>query len=283
MMPVPNDPELSEVQDEFDAPTSAKLSAFYRGGSYVPDTSVNSGVPESGELFLSDLIGASATSNMTLTISGDPTPNGACTGANQPCTATTDSITCTASGGSSPYTITTEKRPNYTDFVVIEGVQGADSRTFEYRTTNTDSSVTYSSEYRIKVVDSTGAVAYTAYFAVSNIHTYDYSSLVLDGDSSITASATSGGSPTNSYGTYTVTGGGSGVLSTSTEYVSGSIYQSAETSIIDKTQDGFRIQQGSGVNTGGGSWSTTWVIRVTASRNGKTGTKDVTINVSGTT
>ena len=137
-MPVPSNPRLSEVQDEFSAPASAKLSAFYRGGSYVPDTSVNNGVPQSGELYLSDLVGASAYTDMTLTISGDPTPNGSCTGANEPCTATTDSITCTVSGGSSPYTITTEKRPGYTDFTVIEGAQGADSRTFEYRTTNSD-------------------------------------------------------------------------------------------------------------------------------------------------
>ena len=281
-MPVPSNPRLSEVQDEFSAPASAKLSAFYRGGSYVPDTSVNNGVPQSGELYLSDLVGASAYTDMTLTISGDPTPNGSCTGANEPCTATTDSITCTVSGGSSPYTITTEKRPGYTDFTVIEGAQGADSRTFEYRTTNSDSSITYSSQYRIKVVDSTGSVARTAYFAVSNVHTYQYSNLILGGTSSIFAEMPLTGSEQGvAYGDYTVTGAGVGVPSVSFAVLSGSVYQSATTSIIDKTANGFRIKQTSGVNTGGGSGDTSWVIRVTASRNGKTDTKDVTIRVKG--
>ena len=279
MMPVPTNPKLSQVQSEFNAPASAKLSAFYRDGAYVPDTTTNSGVPVSGALFLSDLIGASS---IVLALTGDQQPNGACTGVDAPCTATTDSITCTVSGGSSPYTITTEKRPGYANFVVIEGAQSANARTFEYRTTNIDQTITYNSEYRIRVVDSQENIALTDYFAVSNVHTYTETSLSVSGPSTITAEAINGVNG-SSFNAFTVSGAGSSVPVISYTVISGTPRSTSATTIQSVTSGGFTVKQTSGTSEGGGFiWNDSWDIRVSAAIGGDTATIDVTVAAIGT-
>jgi hypothetical protein len=281
MMPVPTNPKLSQVQSEFNAPASAKLSAFYRDGAYVPDTATNSGVPVSGALFLSDLIGASS---LALTLTGDQQPNGSCTGVDAPCTATTDSITCTVSGGSSPYTITTEKRPNYTDFVVVEGAQSANARTFEYRTTNVDQTITYNSEYRIRVADSLGSVALTDYFAVSNSHTYTEGNLVISGSNIISTFFQPGNSAATGTAvfSYSLTGGGTGAHTKSFSVVSGTAYDTASVYFSDTENDSFKINVAC-VSGQTSSWNETWTIRVTVNRGGQTATKDIQISVQGAT
>ena len=60
-MPLPTDPPigLREVQAEFSAPLTAPLSDFVRGGTYVPDTGTNAGVPTAKPIALRNLLGAS--------------------------------------------------------------------------------------------------------------------------------------------------------------------------------------------------------------------------------
>lgn len=49
---------LGQVCTEFGAPTTARLGLFVRGGSYVPNTTTNAGVPTAEPITLGDLLGA---------------------------------------------------------------------------------------------------------------------------------------------------------------------------------------------------------------------------------
>lgn len=51
---------LSMIQAEFGGPMPARLSDYYRGGLYVPDTPENASVPTSGPISMSNFYGASA-------------------------------------------------------------------------------------------------------------------------------------------------------------------------------------------------------------------------------
>lgn len=51
---------IGDLKTEFGDTGSSSLSEFYRGGSLVPNTGTNAGVPTSGEIKLSDFYGASA-------------------------------------------------------------------------------------------------------------------------------------------------------------------------------------------------------------------------------
>ena len=51
---------IGDLRTEFGDTGSSSLSEFYRGGSLVPDTGTNAGVPSSGTISLSDFYGASA-------------------------------------------------------------------------------------------------------------------------------------------------------------------------------------------------------------------------------
>lgn len=64
-LPGSGDIRLSDLIAEFGGGT--KLSDFYRGGAYVPDTPTNAGVPASGDISLSDFYGASVVSD-TVTV-----------------------------------------------------------------------------------------------------------------------------------------------------------------------------------------------------------------------
>ena len=70
--------KLSDVATEFSATTPYALKDFYRGGTLVPDTAANAGVPTSGSIQLKDFYGAAS---FSLSISGalhdpenDPVP-----------------------------------------------------------------------------------------------------------------------------------------------------------------------------------------------------------------
>lgn len=52
-MAVPANPKLSDVCTEFLAPATTPLSSFVRGGSWVPNTGANAGVPTALPLLLS--------------------------------------------------------------------------------------------------------------------------------------------------------------------------------------------------------------------------------------
>lgn len=52
---------LTMIQDEFLAPRGTNLRAFYRGGSYVPNTPQNAAVPTSGAISIKNFYGAART------------------------------------------------------------------------------------------------------------------------------------------------------------------------------------------------------------------------------
>lgn len=57
-LPVAKPISLTQIVAEFNAPAGTPLSAFVRGGAYVPDTVQNAGVPTAKPIALSDLLGA---------------------------------------------------------------------------------------------------------------------------------------------------------------------------------------------------------------------------------
>jgi hypothetical protein len=106
-LPTSGNLSLSQVRTEFGAPSTAPLSAFVRGGAYVPNTAANAAVPTAPPIKLRDLLGASATPPLSASKSGDATGLYSCTesppGVASSCptspTVTTNSVTVTASGG----------------------------------------------------------------------------------------------------------------------------------------------------------------------------------------
>lgn len=48
---------MAQIQTEFGGSNPASLNEYYRGGSYVPDTSTNSGIPTSGTIDMADFYG----------------------------------------------------------------------------------------------------------------------------------------------------------------------------------------------------------------------------------
>src|SRR5690606_6481191 len=60
VMPLQTSPpiSLSDVYAEFAAPAGTPLSAFVRGGAYVPDVPANAGVPTAPPVSLLQLLGA---------------------------------------------------------------------------------------------------------------------------------------------------------------------------------------------------------------------------------
>lgn len=57
-MAVPANPKLSDVCTEFLAPATTPLSAFLKGGAWVPDSAPNAGVPSALPIRLQQLVGA---------------------------------------------------------------------------------------------------------------------------------------------------------------------------------------------------------------------------------
>ena len=61
--------KISELATEFGDTTPNSMSEYYRGGSLVPDSPTNSGVPASGAIALEDFYGAQNRVALALTIS----------------------------------------------------------------------------------------------------------------------------------------------------------------------------------------------------------------------
>ena len=61
--------KISEIATEFGDTTPNSMSEYYRGGSLVPDSPTNSGVPASGAIALEDFYGAQNRVALALTIS----------------------------------------------------------------------------------------------------------------------------------------------------------------------------------------------------------------------
>jgi len=58
---------ILNLKTEFSGPTPSALTDYYRGGTYVPDTTANAGIPTSGKVSLTNFYGASV---FTASLSG---------------------------------------------------------------------------------------------------------------------------------------------------------------------------------------------------------------------
>jgi len=70
---------LAQVQSEFGGSNPININEYYRGGSYVPNSSANSGIPTSGAIDMADFYGGTALSadnNFSFTMQSYTTGSG---------------------------------------------------------------------------------------------------------------------------------------------------------------------------------------------------------------
>lgn len=99
-MAVPSSPKLSDVCAEFLAPATTPLSAFVRGGAYVPNVAQNASVPTSVPINLSQLAGA--VRYIPVDISGPSSALGETFGLPTSQTTFSDVVHYSVTGGNSP-------------------------------------------------------------------------------------------------------------------------------------------------------------------------------------
>lgn len=103
-MAVPGPPvSLSAVRAEFGAPAGTPLSAFVRGGAWVPNIAQNNGVPTAPPIRLASLAGAVKYQPVTAT-AAPTTANGDTTGPNPSGIVVSNTVSVTGYGGNAPYT-----------------------------------------------------------------------------------------------------------------------------------------------------------------------------------
>ena len=59
---------MTDIEAEFLAPSGTPLSAFVRGGAFVPDSGANAGVPTSKPIAMTDLLGAANVQEETIAL-----------------------------------------------------------------------------------------------------------------------------------------------------------------------------------------------------------------------
>jgi hypothetical protein len=99
--------KISDLRTEFTGPATSKMTDYYKGGTYVPNTPTNSAVPTSGTIKLSNFYGASSAlpaPTGTFSAANFTSTSGAFGGSyyisnNLTLTVTNGPITVTASGG----------------------------------------------------------------------------------------------------------------------------------------------------------------------------------------
>lgn len=96
-MAVPSNPKLSDVYAEFAAPAGTNLSAFVRGGAYVPNISANNAVPTSPPISLSQMAGS--VKYIPISLGGPTSAQGEVFGTPTTQTVFSDAVTITVSGG----------------------------------------------------------------------------------------------------------------------------------------------------------------------------------------
>jgi hypothetical protein len=115
---VSNPATMSSVYSTFSAPANTHLSAFLRGGSYVPNISANSNVPTALPIKLSQLAGATNYVNVGASVS----PTSVSGAGLSP--LTTASCTATGSGGNASYTYTWAYVSGNTANITLNSGQG---------------------------------------------------------------------------------------------------------------------------------------------------------------
>lgn len=151
-MAVSNPATLESVYTEFGAPQGTGLSAFLKGGSYVPNTSANANVPTALPIKLSQLAGAVKYVNVSASLS-PTTVTGTGTITGEP--ISTNATTVTASGGTGSYTYTW----SYVSGSTKIQCTGGQTASF-YVPTGTAASA-YSAVWKCKVSDGTSSAAPT--------------------------------------------------------------------------------------------------------------------------
>ena len=211
---------------------------------------------------------------LTVAVTGDSTPNGACSATGAACTARTINwITATGSGGEGTLTYTLQRQSG----TVFDITTSSAGNSFKFSTTNSTSSNTYNGVYRIRVTDGSGQTVYTPNFNVQNIHTYLVPDLVLTGSTNITGDGSTFGTDPGK-GLYTVTGGGSGNPTVTWENFSNDSPDQSSRTELENVKDGsFEIWQYAGSGQGVGTWERSWRVTLTASKNGKSDSMTVTL------
>lgn len=96
-MAVPSNPTLTQVCAEFGAPSTTPLSAFVRGGAWVPNVAANNGVPTGLPISLSQLAGA--VKYIPISLGGPTSAYGETVGLPTTQTTYSNGIAITVSGG----------------------------------------------------------------------------------------------------------------------------------------------------------------------------------------
>lgn len=152
---------LGQVCTEFGAPATTHLGAFLRGGSYVPNTAGNAGVPTSLPITLGDLLGASAATGLSVSLNRTSL-SGIRVGAGS--VTTLQSVTATPSGGTPGYTYFWQ----YVSGSVITNPTAQTSATTQFSCTLTASSgQTETSVWKCTVTDAASGTANSANVTVT--------------------------------------------------------------------------------------------------------------------
>lgn len=150
---------INDLKAEFGS-TSNRLRDYYRGGSIVPNSPVNSGVPTSGTISLFDFYGAQALEPLSYSLDGDPTPTVYKAGnSTYPVSATTSTIRITAVGGLAPFTITATKTGGSGGFELNTPATGANYKTFSWYKQYGEDNTDYTENWQLKIVDAAGQQA----------------------------------------------------------------------------------------------------------------------------
>lgn len=103
-MALPSSPPINYLQilAEFGAPAGTPITSMVRGGTYVPNTATNAGVPTAPPIDVLDFLGASAVDPLITSVT-DATPSGSefrSEPAPPTVSVTTNSTTASMAGGS---------------------------------------------------------------------------------------------------------------------------------------------------------------------------------------
>lgn len=91
VLPTSGQLSLGDIRTEFDSTGSeVSLSNFYRGGSFVPDTPANAGIPTSGQISLTNFYGGDVTNEVVDLLGGTTAATGAASIVNAGYTFRTD-------------------------------------------------------------------------------------------------------------------------------------------------------------------------------------------------
>lgn len=138
---------ITQIQTEFGAPAGTALSAFLRGGAYVPDTATNAGVPTALPITVTDFYGASALVPLSVSISGSGTDSDSVSPF-----STTTVVTANASGGSGTKSYVWTRVSGHTGFT--ESGMNTNQLTLSESGTADE---TFTATYKVTVTDDTGS------------------------------------------------------------------------------------------------------------------------------